>query len=83
MRKVAAGTAIAHSMQPLPVDSLGWSLLLAARAVAAVRGGKSLTEALLVLNKELPAARAAAQDVAYGVLRRYGWGDFILGRLMR
>lgn len=82
MRKVAAGTAIAHSMQPLPVDSLGWSLLLAARAVAAVRGGKSLTEALLVLNKELPDARAAAQDVAYGVLRRYGWGDFILGRLL-
>lgn len=63
-------------------DSLGWSLLLAARAVAAVRAGKSLTEALLALGKEPPAARAAAQDIAYGVLRRYGWGEFILGRLL-
>jgi 16S rRNA (cytosine967-C5)-methyltransferase len=44
--------------------------------------GRSLTEALLALNLELPAARAAAQDVAYGVLRRYGWGDLILGRLL-
>jgi 16S rRNA (cytosine967-C5)-methyltransferase len=41
-----------------------------------------LSEALLSLTKELPAARAAAQDVAYGVLRRYGWGEFMLGRLM-
>lgn len=67
---------------PLPADSLGWSLLLAARAVAAVCDGKSLTEVLLALHKESAAARAAAQDVAYGVLRRYGWGDFILGRLL-
>jgi 16S rRNA (cytosine967-C5)-methyltransferase len=66
----------------LPADSLGWSLLLAARAVAAVRDGRSLTEALLASGKELPAARAAAQDIAYGVLRRYGWGEFILGRLL-
>jgi len=56
--------------------------LLAAHAVAAVRNGKSLTEALLALGKEAPAARSAAQDLAYGVLRRYGWGDFILGRLL-
>ena len=56
--------------------------MLAARAIAAVQGGKSLTEALLALNSELPAARSAAQDVAYGVLRRYGWGTFILARLL-
>lgn len=56
--------------------------MLAARAVAAVRAGKSLTEALLALGKEPLAARAAAQDIAYGVLRRYGWGEFILGRLL-
>lgn len=56
--------------------------MLAAQAVAAVRNGKSLTEALLALGKEAPAARSAAQDLAYGVLRRYGWGDFILGRLL-
>ena len=50
--------------------------------LASVRGGKSLSEALQILSKEPPGARAAAQDVAYGVLRRYGWGEFILGRLM-
>ena len=47
-----------------------------------VRAGKSLSEALLVLADEPAVARSAAQDVAYGVLRRYGWGEFILGRLM-
>ena len=47
-----------------------------------VRVGKSLSEALLVLADEPAVARSAAQDVAYGVLRRYGWGEFILGRLM-
>ena len=66
----------------LPTESLGWSLLLAARAVAAVREGTSLTEALVALHCEPPLARSAAQDVAYGVLRRYGWGEFILGRLL-
>ncbi len=35
-----------------------------------------------MLAKEAAGARAAAQDVAYGVLRRLGWGDFILGRLL-
>jgi 16S rRNA (cytosine967-C5)-methyltransferase len=84
VRKVPVSDAAEPLRQsaPLPADSLGWSLLLAARAIAAVRDGKSLTEALLALHKESPAARAAAQDVAYGVLRRYGWGDFILGRLL-
>ena len=75
MRKAASASSLA-------ADSLGWSLLLAARVLALVSGGKSLSEALGLLVKEPPAARAAAQDVAYGVLRRYGWGDFILGRLM-
>jgi 16S rRNA (cytosine967-C5)-methyltransferase len=78
VRKVT-GSVVA---EPLPSDSLGWSLLLAARAVAAVRDGKSLTEALQALAREAPAARSAAQDVAYGVLRRYGWGDFVLTRLL-
>jgi 16S rRNA (cytosine967-C5)-methyltransferase len=66
----------------LPAESLGRSLLLAAYVIAAVRNGRSLSEALLALGKEPPIARSAAQDVAYGVLRRYGWGDFILGRLL-
>jgi 16S rRNA (cytosine967-C5)-methyltransferase len=87
VRNAAVSSAVSaeHSLptvSSLPADSLGWSLLLAARAVAAVRDGKSLTEALLALSKEPPAARAAAQDIAYGVLRRFGWGEFILGRLL-
>lgn len=80
VRKAAStGGAPASS---LAADSLGWSLLLAARVLATVYGGKSLNEALGLLANEPPATRAAAQDVAYGVLRRYGWGDFILRRLM-
>ena len=66
----------------LAPDALGWSLLLAARVLASVRAGKSLSEALSILLGEPPVARAAAQDVCYGVLRRYGRGEFILGRLM-
>lgn len=78
MRK---GEAISVSVTLAP-DSLGWSLLLAARVLASVYAGKSLSEALLTLAKESPAARAAAQDIAYGVLRRYGCGEFLLSRLM-
>ena len=66
----------------LAVDSLGFSLLLAARVLAAVAGGHSLNEALLAIASEPPAAQAAARDVAYGVLRRYGRAEFILARLM-
>lgn len=70
------------AVSSLAADSLGWSLLLAARVLAAVYSGRSLSEALGLLSAETPAARAAAQDIAYGVLRRHGWGEFILGRLM-
>lgn len=66
----------------LPADSLGLSLLLAARVIAAVRAGQSLTQALRLLGDAAPATRAAAQDVAYGTLRRYGCGEFILARLL-
>ncbi|MFT3848598.1 MAG: 16S rRNA (cytosine(967)-C(5))-methyltransferase RsmB [Propionivibrio sp.] len=69
-------------MRPLAEDSLGWGLLLAARALAAVYAGRSLSDALAGLAAEAPAARAAAQDIAYGALRRHGWGEFMLGRLM-
>ncbi len=61
---------------------MGYSLLLGACVLAAVYGGKSLNEALSLLAAEMPVARSAAQDIAYGVLRRYGWGEFILARLM-
>lgn len=66
----------------MAADSLGYSLLLGARVLAAVHAGRSLNEALGQLAGEPAVARAAAQDVAYGVLRRYGWGEFLLGRLM-
>ncbi len=69
-------------MGGLPQDSLGYSLIAGARVVARVQAGKSLNEALSLLAGEPDAARAAAQDIAYGVLRRFGWGEFILGRLM-
>ena len=78
----AADQHAAGEVRRLAADALGWSLLLAARVVAQVSAGKSLSEALSLLAGEPPVARAAAQDVAYGVLRRYGWGDYILARLM-
>ncbi len=37
---------------------------------------------MIIVAKEPPNARAAAQDVAYGVLRRFGRGEFILSRLL-
>lgn len=66
----------------LAPDSLAESLLLAAHVIAAVRSGHSLTVALRALGPAEPAARAAAQDVAYGSLRRYGCGEFILRHLL-
>ena len=61
---------------------MGWSLVLAARVLARVRNGSSLTESLARLAGEDSGARSAAQDMAYGVLRSHGRGAFILGRLM-
>ncbi len=79
---VVAASSTRRPAAALAADSLGLSLLLAARVLALVRQGQSLTLALLVLADEPPAAQAAARDVAYGVLRRYRWGEFVLGRLM-
>ena len=70
------------SFSHLAPDSLGYSLVLGARVLAAVYAGKSLNQALLCLAGEAPVARAAAQDIAYGVLRCFGRGEFVLGRLM-
>jgi 16S rRNA (cytosine967-C5)-methyltransferase len=55
---------------------------LAGRLIAAVRAGRSLTQALTGLSAAPSAARAGAQDVAYGTLRRYACGEFILQRLL-
>lgn len=71
------------SSSSLPVDSLAYSLLLAARAIAAVGQGRSFTDVITDWRREPPATRSAAQDLAYGALRRAGHGDFILGRLLQ
>ncbi|MDR2506549.1 MAG: 16S rRNA (cytosine(967)-C(5))-methyltransferase RsmB [Candidatus Accumulibacter sp.] len=63
-------------------DSLGESLLQAARVLVCVDAGRSLSEALGLLVNESPRARAAASDIVYGVLRRFGESEFILGKLL-
>jgi len=79
-----AADGVRQEMVPaaLPPESLGWSLLLAARLLARVDGGQSLTEALALLDGQIPAARAAALDAVYGSLRQFGRLEFLLGRLM-
>ncbi|MDD5249082.1 MAG: 16S rRNA (cytosine(967)-C(5))-methyltransferase RsmB [Rhodocyclaceae bacterium] len=60
---------------------LASALLAAAQVVAAVIDGKNLDEALAAQGLAGP-TRAAAQNLAYGALRRYGRGDFCLARLI-
>ena len=67
-------------MSGLPSDSLAFAFLQAARIDAAVFAGQSLADGLL--GRVDPAARPAVQDLVYGSLRRYGQGDFLLGRLL-
>lgn len=73
-------------MPALPPDSLAFALHLAAQGVAQVLGGGNLTEALASIWRAHPglphASHGAVQDLAYGALRRYGRGDFLLGRLL-
>jgi len=67
-------------MSGLPLNSLAFAFLQAARIDAAVFAGQSLADGLL--GRVDPAARQAVQDLVYGSLRRYGSGDFLLGRLL-
>jgi len=68
----------------LAPDSLAQALLVAGACVAAVLAGRSLTEVLAQETRgELPATRAQAQDLAYGALRRHGWGDALLAPLLQ
>lgn len=70
----------------LPADSLAFALLRAAEAIATVIGGRTLDAALAACWQQhapLPPQRGAIQDLAYGTLRAYGRGDFVLGRLLR
>lgn len=67
-------------MSNLLPTSLAYALLHAAKASSAVFTGQSLADGQL--GKIDPLARPAVQDLLYNSLRRYGWGDFILARLM-
>ena len=67
-------------MSGLPLDSLAFAMLNAARVDAAVLAGQSLADNLL--GRVDPVARPAVQDLVYGSLRRYGRGEFLLGRLL-
>jgi 16S rRNA (cytosine967-C5)-methyltransferase len=67
-------------MSRLPIDSLAFALLQAARINAAVFAGQSLADGMLARVDSI--ARPAVQDIVYGSLRCYGRGDFFLGRLL-
>ena len=67
-------------MSALPLNSLAFALLQAARIDAAVFAGRSLADGLL--GRVEAQARPAIQDLVYGSLRRYGRGDFLLARLL-
>ena len=64
----------------LPVDSLAYAFHGAAGIVADVLGGRSLADGA-VARVEAP-ARPAVQDLVYSTLRQYGWGEFMLARLL-
>ena len=67
-------------MSQLPLNSLAYALLAAARIDAAVFAGQSLADGLL--SRVDAAARPAVQDLVYGSLRAYGRADFFLDRLL-
>ncbi|HEY1181933.1 MAG TPA: 16S rRNA (cytosine(967)-C(5))-methyltransferase RsmB [Rhodocyclaceae bacterium] len=70
----------------LAPDSLAFALLRAAEAITAVDEGRTLDVALATCwqkHAPPPAQRGAIQDLAYGTLRAYGRGDFVLRQLLR
>lgn len=67
-------------MSRLPINSLAFALLQAARINAAVFAGQSLADGML--GRVEAAARPAVQDLVYGSLRQYGRGDFFLSQLL-
>jgi 16S rRNA (cytosine967-C5)-methyltransferase len=68
----------------LKTDSLAFSLLGAARAVAKVKAGTALPQALAAVFAQTGApaqARGAMQDIAYRTMRRLGRAEALLGLL--
>ncbi len=66
----------------LKPDSLALCLLGAANAVAQVRGGAALPQALTAafgVTNAAPQARGAIQDIAYRTMRQLGRSDTLLG----
>ncbi|WP_038496407.1 16S rRNA (cytosine(967)-C(5))-methyltransferase RsmB [Janthinobacterium agaricidamnosum] len=66
----------------LRADSLAFCLLGAANAVAQVRGGTALPQALakvFVQSDASPQARGAIQDIAYRTMRQLGRSDTLIG----
>jgi len=66
----------------LKPDSLALCLLGAANAVAQVRGGAALPQALLTafgVTNAAPQARGAIQDIAYRTMRQLGRSEALLG----
>lgn len=72
-----------HS-QSLTSASLCQSYAGASRIVAQVLEGRSLTESIESLLREMPAGigRAAVHDLSYQTLRDYGWVHFIVKSLV-
>jgi 16S rRNA (cytosine967-C5)-methyltransferase len=68
----------------LKTDSLAFSLLGAAHAVARVKAGTALPQALAAVFTQTaapPQARGAMQDIAYRTMRQLGRADMLLGLL--
>ncbi len=74
-----------RSSSRLKTDSLAFALLGAAQAVAGVRAGTALPQALSARFAEHPqlppSARGAMQDIAYRTMRRLGRAEALLRRL--
>jgi 16S rRNA (cytosine967-C5)-methyltransferase len=64
-----------------PPDSLAAAFVAAAEVVAIVIEGRSLDVALAAMREEQNLQHGAIQDLAYGALRQYGRGDFVLAQL--
>ncbi len=72
------------SISPLKTDSLAFSLRGAALAVAQVRSGTALPQALSYVfaqNASPPQARGATQDIAYRTMRHLGRTEALLALL--
>jgi 16S rRNA (cytosine967-C5)-methyltransferase len=72
------------STSHLKTDSLAYALLGAARAVARVKAGTALPQALAAVFAQTNApaqARGAMQDIAYRCMRRLGLAEALLGLL--